>query len=155
MRSFVCAFERTFASLKRDLFFLRAQFLQNVVASPPSFLSKFLPTANKLERKKKGRRRQNGTMIYYIFFGYFTLEYSSNIRLKRERPRRALARVVSARLSGKGGGEIVARKTSFFCTKRALESFWIKRMKVLTQYVFFSLSGVRVRSRREYKSLQT
>lgn len=36
---------------ERDLFFLRAQFLR-VVASPPSFLSKFLPTANKLEKKK-------------------------------------------------------------------------------------------------------
>ena len=152
MRSFVY----TFASFERerDLFFLRAQFLQ-MLASPPSFSLKFLPTANKLERKKKGRRRQKGTMILHIFLGDFTLEYSSRTHLMKKRPRRALARVVSAPLSGKGGGEIVAWKTSFFCTKRAFESFWIKRMKVLTQYVFFSLSGVRVRSRREYKSLQT
>jgi hypothetical protein len=122
----------------------------------PLFLSKFLPTANKLERKKKGRRRrQNGTMIYYIFFGYFTLEYSSNIHLKRERPRRALARVVSARLSGKGGGEIVARKNLFFLHEKGTREFLDKEDESTDQYVFFPLSGVRVRSRREYKSLQT
>ena len=154
MRSFVYAFASF--ERERETSFSYARNFCVLSRRHPLFLSKFLPTANKLERKKKGRRRrQNGTMIYYIFFGYFTLEYSSTIHLNRERPRRALARVVSARLSGKGGGEIVAWKTSFFCTKRALESFWIKRMKVLTQYVFFSLSGVRVRSRREYKSLQT
>ena len=153
MRSFVCAFERTFASLKRDLFFLRAQFLQNVVASPPSFLSKFLPTANKLE-KKRTTTTKGDEMILHILWWFY-----ARVFVKHTFETRTAATCARA-----GGFRSSFRKrrrrnrpwkTSFFCTKRAFESFWIKRMKVLTQYVFFSLSGVRVRSRREYKSLQT
>ena len=103
LNAFVCLHVRVFRERERDLFFLRAQFLRCCVAT--LFFSLIFADGEQLERKKKGRRRQNGTMIYYVFFGYFTLEYSSNIHLKRERPRRALARVVSARLSEGGKGE--------------------------------------------------
>ena len=153
MRSFVCAFERTFASLKRDLFFLRAQFLQNVVASPPSFLSKFLPTANKLE-KKRTTTTKGDEMILHILWWFY-----ARVFVKHTFETRTAA--TCARTGGFRSSFRKRRRRNrrlenlFFCTKRALESFWIKRMKVLTQYVFFSLSGVRVRSRREYKSLQT
>ena len=66
MRSFVCAFERTFASLKRDLFFLRAQFLR-VVASPPSFLSKFFADGEQIrEEKDDDDKRRRDDITYSL-----------------------------------------------------------------------------------------
>ena len=66
MRSFVCAFERTFASLKRDLFFLRAQFLQNVVASPPSFLYIFADGEQIREEKDDDDKRRRDDITYSL-----------------------------------------------------------------------------------------
>ena len=62
-------------------------------------------------------------MILHIFLGDFTLEYSSRTHLMKKRPRRALARVVSARLSGKGGGEIIAEKPLFFLYEKGTREF--------------------------------
>ena len=153
MRSFVCAFERTFASLKRDLFFLRAQFLQNVVASPPSFLSKFLPTANKLEKKRTTTTKGDEMILHILWWFYarvfvkHTFEtrtaatcaraggFRSSFRKRRRRNRRS--------------------ENLFFLYEKGTREFLDKEDESTDQYVFFPLSGVRVRSRREYKSLQT
>jgi hypothetical protein len=51
--------------------------------------------------------------------------------------------------------KIIARKNLFFLHEKGTREFLDKEDESTDQYVFFSLSGVRVRSRREYKSLQT